>query len=267
LAATPINYYLERLAGSGPALVVQIGANDGVSIDPIRDFILRYRWHGILVEPLPDIFAKLKQNYSGSPQLILENCAIGEARELTLYRVRPDIADTAPWLHELASFDREVVLRHRDVFPRIAEFLVEERVPSISFSALMSRHGVDRIDVLVIDTEGYDLEILKQVDFPRLRPRVLLYEHKHLSAVQQNEAKALLAGNGYVTLHEEYDTLGLRRDWAVTGSVVEDYEVFAQLQEQLHGARQLLGYLSPGGLFRVARGPRGGWSITKVGDP
>jgi len=246
--------------------VVQIGANDGISGDPVRDFIERYRWPGILVEPLPDIFAKLARNYSGSPQVTLENCAIGEARELTLYRVRADVTNAAPWLHELASFDREVVLRDRAFFPDIADYIVEQRVPSISFSALMDRHGIDRFDVLVIDTEGYDLEILKQVDFPRHRPRVVLYEHKHLGAAQQKEAKALLAGIGYVTLQEEYDTLGLRRDWVDTGSAVEDYEVFAQFQDQLQGARQVLAYLGPGGLFRVARAPDGGLSIARVGD-
>ena len=95
---------------------------------------------------------------------------------------------------------------------------------------------------------------------------MVLYEHKHLSAAQQNEAKALLTGMGYVTLEEEYDTLGLRRDWVVTGSGTEDYEVFAQFQNQLNGARQILAYLGPGGVFRVARGPHGGLSITRIGD-
>jgi len=266
LAATPINYFLERLARSGPAFVVQIGANDGISGDPVRSFVERYRWPGILVEPLPDVFAKLERNYRGSPQIKLENCAIGGGHELTLYRVRADIAERAPWLHELASFDREVVLRHQFLLPDIANHIVEERVPSISFSALMDRHGVDRFDVLAIDTEGYDLEILKQVDFPRHRPRVVIYEHKHLSAAQQSEARTLLGEADYVTLQEEFDTLGLRRDWVATGSAIEDYEVFAQFQEQLQSARQIQSYLSTGGVFRVARGPLGGWSITRIAE-
>jgi hypothetical protein len=35
---------------------IQIGANNGMTGDPIRKYILKYHWRGILVEPQPDIF-------------------------------------------------------------------------------------------------------------------------------------------------------------------------------------------------------------------
>src|SRR5271165_1303468 len=54
---------------------VQIGAYDGYDCDPIQKFIRRYGWNGILVEPQPDAFEKLRQNYENFPGLIFERTA------------------------------------------------------------------------------------------------------------------------------------------------------------------------------------------------
>ncbi|MBK7697246.1 MAG: FkbM family methyltransferase [Saprospiraceae bacterium] len=37
------------------------------------------------------------------------------------------------------------------------------------------------IDLLHIDTEGYDWEILKQLRLAKYFPRPIIFEHKHLS--------------------------------------------------------------------------------------
>ena len=39
---------------------VQVGANDGVNHDPIFHHVRKYNWKGLLIEPIPDIFEKLK---------------------------------------------------------------------------------------------------------------------------------------------------------------------------------------------------------------
>ncbi len=55
---------------------LQIGAHDGVSYDPIHHYVRQYHWNGLLVEPQPAIFQKLKQNYAGEKQLLFENSAV-----------------------------------------------------------------------------------------------------------------------------------------------------------------------------------------------
>jgi hypothetical protein len=47
-----------------PLRFIQIGASDGLRWDPFRRFIIGGNWQGLLVEPLPDVFALLKQNYA-----------------------------------------------------------------------------------------------------------------------------------------------------------------------------------------------------------
>src|SRR5271155_2568223 len=57
---------------------LQIGAHDGVSYDPIHNYIAKHHWKGLLVEPQPAVFQKLKENYAGEKQLLFENSAIAQ---------------------------------------------------------------------------------------------------------------------------------------------------------------------------------------------
>src|SRR5215831_6216681 len=57
---------------------IQVGANDAVRDDPLKGFVTTYGWRGILIEPVPFIFERLKSQYGDSPNLILENIAIAE---------------------------------------------------------------------------------------------------------------------------------------------------------------------------------------------
>jgi len=66
---------------------------------------------------------------------------------------------------------------------------------------------------------GYDFIVLKQVDFDRYRPRLLICEHEHLGREDEAACRSMLEGCGYETLQEGRDTWCLdlrdvqRRDW------------------------------------------------------
>lgn len=61
---------------------LQIGSNDGISGDPLNKFINNYNWKGILVEPIPFLFEKLKRNYfHKKSNLIFYNIAISAEAE------------------------------------------------------------------------------------------------------------------------------------------------------------------------------------------
>ncbi len=44
----------------------------------------------------------------------------------------------------------------------------------------MNKHNVQEIDILHIDTEGFDYNVLSQIDFIKHKPYIILYENKHL---------------------------------------------------------------------------------------
>lgn len=92
---------------------LQIGVFDGVSGDPIYPLIEKHRLRGILVEPQHDAFDRLKVNYSrfGPEAFVFFNAAIADHNGTApLYRIKPE-ARGPEWLHQIASFDRKVLLR------------------------------------------------------------------------------------------------------------------------------------------------------------
>ncbi len=189
---------LEELESVDDLFFVQIGANDGVVHDPFYRHICSNDWRGILVEPVRYYYDRLKQNYVGNTKLIFENSAISSCDEVrSFYRIKEGLDFMPAWSEGLGSFRLDVLLKHKRLIPSIENYIVEESVECISFATLLARHAVDKVDLLMIDTEGYDFEILKQIDFGCIKPRVIIYEHKHLSCQERRECANLLEGCDY----------------------------------------------------------------------
>jgi len=185
---------------------LQVGANDGVTGDPINLFVRRDGWRGVLVEPLPDFYARLVSAYAGQDGLVFENVALAETEgSLPFYRIRPG-EGVPEWCDTLGSFMRDVVLSHRTQFPEIEAHLVVDQVKCMSVPTLLQKHRIQKLDVIVIDTEGYDFEILKQLDLRRLGPAIVVFEHDHLSDQDREAAARRLTNLGYHLFREGQNT-------------------------------------------------------------
>jgi FkbM family methyltransferase len=202
------------------AFFIEIGANDGREHSALREFVTSRRWTGIMVEPLPRAFEQLRRNYAGFDRVSVENAAISDRDgrlpffHLDETEAHPrargsDWRDSPQWLHALGSLSREQVLSHAPLISDIEERIVRTEVPCLTFKSLCLKHDVEQIDLLVIDTEGYDYEIVRQIDFDAYRPRLLIYEHLHLSALERDACRARLLEAGYELMEEFFDTLCL----------------------------------------------------------
>jgi FkbM family methyltransferase len=223
-AATPrrirpaVEMVLEALALDRPQITyVQIGANDAQhSSNPLRPFMLRHRWRGLLVEPVPRVFERLCRSHAGRDHLTLENAVVAGADGVTDYYCLAKTDDPLPsWYDQIGSFSRDNVLKHRDLvpgqpIPDIEQRIITLKVPCLSFESLCHKHGLGKLDLVHIDTEGYDYEVIKQIDFNAHQPSVLLYEHKHLPAIDKNNCRVYLEHMGYATLEVGADTLCVR---------------------------------------------------------
>lgn len=208
---------LRAFAAEHPqASFVEIGANDGHSHDHLREHILEREWRGLMVEPVPYVFDRLRRNYEGIDRVTFVNAAVGaQDGELPFYHLRdasPKEREQLPeWYDGIGSFSREAILSHRPQMPDIEARLVEATVPTFSFDSLCRRHGVEHVDLLVIDTEGHDWPILRSIDFDRWRPELVIYEHYHLAPPDRAACRAHLEATGYDTMEEGFDTLCLHR--------------------------------------------------------
>lgn len=183
---------------------IQVGSNDGIVHDPLYRHVTQNRWEGILIEPVKYYFDLLKRNYAGSSQLIFENIAIAERDGYRdFFRIREDLDFLPGWTKGLGSFNRDVLMKHRWVIPNIQRYIVEEQVECLSLASLLERHAVEKIDLIMIDTEGYDFEIIKQFDFNLMRPKVIVYEHKHIARRDRLDCEKLLKEQNY-RLHKHF---------------------------------------------------------------
>src|SRR5436309_6279162 len=82
----------------GPGLTfIQIGAFDGVTHDPLRKYIGKCGWRGVLVEPQPWAATRLRELYRGNDNIsVLQAAVDGAAGRRTLFTVRSDVATASP---------------------------------------------------------------------------------------------------------------------------------------------------------------------------
>src|SRR5262249_29729970 len=152
------------LRGRRSPYVVQVGANDGKSADPIFHTIQKSRqWRAMLIEPVPHMFERLRQNYAGLDRCALVNLAIAPtAGTLPIYYVDPKAKEIMPeipdYFEQLPSFDRQMVLGF--LGEKGASLLRERMVETVPLCELLTRHGIKEVDFLQIDAEGSDYEVL-----------------------------------------------------------------------------------------------------------
>jgi FkbM family methyltransferase len=196
------------------AFFVEVGSNDGDHFDHLRGLIRGREWRGIMVEPVPYVFERLRGNYGDLDRVELENAAIADHDgHMTLYHLREaaegEREHLPSWYDAIGSFSREAVLNHTRDIPDIEERLVEAEVPCLTFDSLCRKHGVEGVDLLVVDTEGYDYELLRSIDLAAHHPRLVVYEHFHLSPGDRRDCSAYLEDQGYETMEEGFDTFCL----------------------------------------------------------
>ena len=78
------------------------------------------------------------------------------------YVCQPDNENRLPWwVNQLNSFDKDKVFGLKHSIPDIEKYIITSQVKCITFSQLMKKHNLKHINILHIDTEGFDYEIIK----------------------------------------------------------------------------------------------------------
>lgn len=196
---SPIDRFLDSYSSANaPVYFVQIGASDGVFGDPIHTYIERDKWTGLLVEPIPAVFELLKFNYRRNKKLVFENCAVGLEEGVADFYTTPK---EKFWNHYGSS-------QRSSLLPQLGYEKIQVKL--LPFETLAQKHGLTKIQFVHTDTEGYDFEILKQIDFDHYRTEVILFEHIHLG-VQLEACYAFLRNLGFELMIGDQDTLAHRR--------------------------------------------------------
>lgn len=204
---------LQHLPKGKPFTFLQIGANDGISHDPYREFMIRSNARGLAAEPVPEYFAQLTNNYRLYPNLTPINCAIGyPASTLPFHAYSPHYLETctnAKELAGLASFDKSKLIAELrpDADPSSSIQTININVRTVE--EVVAAHGFSNIDCIFMDCEGHEDNILTNLDFNHIQPKLISFEHTQ----HPDNARAIvlhLAKHGFACIQLSHDTVAHR---------------------------------------------------------
>lgn len=176
-----------------PSYYIEIGANDGVSQSNTLLLELLHGWQGLLIEPIPSTFKRLKRNRSSRRNFLLK--AACKSEETTgdvvklLYSnlmtvslgLDSDIPD--PAAHALKG---QKYLGYKGV-------VYEESAPAVTLTQALNIADAPReIGLLSLDVEGVELEVLRGLDFGAYSVEWILVEARDLRRVRD-----YLSSRGY----------------------------------------------------------------------
>jgi FkbM family methyltransferase len=165
---------------------IQIGAYDGVSNDEfgLKDKLFYEDSHtAILIEPVPDFFEKLVENYNvAKSKIFFENVAISDKKEIK--KIQLNGQDTS----FVRSFDKDTIS---------IDVICE------TFTHLISKYNIKKIDALVIDVEGYELVLIKSILETKIPIEIIRYEFVHLNGDDKEKLDMILIENGYDIYQDE----------------------------------------------------------------
>lgn len=141
---------------------VDIGANHPTDLSNTKRFYDR-GWRGINIEPNPSLFTAFQRDRAGDINL---NVGVGDATEILPFYVMS--AST------LSSFDKDAALEGGKLHGAILEKVIEVEVCPLQ--QIFEKYDCKDIDLLSVDTEGYDLRVIQSNDWVKWRPRVIIIE-------------------------------------------------------------------------------------------
>ncbi|MEX1193385.1 MAG: FkbM family methyltransferase [Brumimicrobium sp.] len=193
-----------------PIKLIQIGANDGLRSDPVREYILKYNCNVILIEADPINFSSLKKNYkhvNRNIKFLNRGVVHKEDESVSFYSFseqgRKIISkEKQVQIARKASFDRAKFENHlKELGYTDAHALVsKQNIETISLNELFQNEFIP--DIIFTDTEGLDWALINSIDFSSFKPKVIFFESKFNPKNTSKEAVFKKLKNAGYVIHE-----------------------------------------------------------------
>jgi FkbM family methyltransferase len=193
---------------------IQIGTNDGN--DNFRKLVLETAPDlVILIEPNPALRPLIEQNYRGIPGVHILTRAIyyNDDTEVELYIPAIGGQEGTPASNGHIFTHVNYSLVPMNDWGNKAD-MCKIRARTISFDGLCTQFGITEIAYLQMDTEGFDSEIIRMIDFDKYCIRAIRYEkwgfdskeftkfsgdkYAQMGVAGMDYVRELLVGRGYV---------------------------------------------------------------------
>ncbi len=174
---------------------VEVGGNDGYFQDPTYFLEKGLGWKGIIVEPLP-IYKLCKKNRSGSH---VDNSASISFDSYNKGVRNVELVDVNAMSVIKGSIENEQewITGGAKILNRNPETITVEAKPVQSvIDSFFARQAKRDIDLFVVDVEGYEIEVIKGIDFSKNSPTYIMFEAHNDE--RKKEIERFLQLQGYV---------------------------------------------------------------------
>lgn len=167
---------------------LDLGSNDGVTLSNTRA-LAELGWCGVLVEPAPTAFRKLKSLYESEKKgcFYLYNCAIGNNNGTAVLHDSGSLLKTGD-----TSLVSTLIPAEKKRFESVLSY-EEVEVKVYRWKTFFNRLTIKKFDFVSIDCEGLDLDILKQMDIDALDVKVLCIEFNGNQKLKEQIDKILIS--------------------------------------------------------------------------
>jgi FkbM family methyltransferase len=169
--------------------IIQVGANDGQS----DDFLFKCfnkDLDAILIEPIEDAFLKLKENYKKFQKVKCLNLAVDVEngskeifsvnREYYKFYQKKYKKTNVDWLNILSSFYKEHLINHGIK----KNHITSNNIQCKTFSKLIDDYDYHDVDLLIVDTEGYDVKLINNfIETLKIKP-MIIFEWIHVEKIE-----------------------------------------------------------------------------------
>lgn len=178
------NFFRSQQTG----VFVDIGAHDGISFSNTK-FFEDIGWTGICIEPIPEIFEKLKKQRKA---LCIQGCIADRSGKALFLRIKgaPEMCSGLLAHYDPRHLNR--ITREVNTFaPHSSYELIE--VNCYLLNEILENNHIFHVDYLSIDTEGSELAILKSIDFLKFNIKIIDVENNF----NENKMRDFLISKGY----------------------------------------------------------------------
>ncbi len=193
-------------------------SNDGFQNDQICKFAKRHRWQGITIEPQKKAFQSLQAIYKKDKVIPINGAIDSKNQTRKLYKVA---FTDARWASGLSSFlkkhledkikdgyiERKAKKTGTPLPSNTSKWIDHDIINCLTFETIFNQQKVNSIDLLQVDTEGFDFEIVKRFPLHTFQHKVIIFESENLSPSDLNDCKKLLQQYNYQFKNFGGDTL------------------------------------------------------------